>query len=165
VRPPGDLLAAAVLQTMHFLLLTYSLVWFCRLKDWVLRMIYMLVSAEEEEPWPSPFIQEDWCKTPLTTPAAVFPLDAMSRIRSGNPELQQRIFLPSKTQEVKSVPRASEHMQATRSRFRIFRQFLTTSIPPLFVVVLLPGHDARVPRIPSRVDAWITRNPAYCAAD
>ena len=33
----------------------------CRLKDWVLRMIYMLVLPEEEEPWPTPFIQEDWC--------------------------------------------------------------------------------------------------------
>jgi hypothetical protein len=24
-------------------------------------MIYMLVAAEDEVPWPSEFIQEDWC--------------------------------------------------------------------------------------------------------
>lgn len=121
---------------MHFVMLTCSRVWFCRLKDWVLRMIYMLVSAEEEEPWPSPFIQEDWFKSPLTTLVVVFPLDAMSRIRSGNPELQERIFLPSKTQEVKSVPRESEQMQAARSCFHIFGQFLTSSIP---LLSLLPS--------------------------
>ena len=31
------------------------------LRSWVLRMIYMLVSKEEEVPWPTPFIQQDWC--------------------------------------------------------------------------------------------------------
>jgi hypothetical protein len=31
-----------------------------RLKDWALRMIYMLVAPEQELPWPTEFIQEDW---------------------------------------------------------------------------------------------------------